>query len=104
MGDGPLDFATSAQLQRGEEMRPVSVYPWIAGPVVAGEGLLHFVKNMTPMGVLSVFFVDGVRRYGIPVLVGVPSTLLFGCALMVSRLRRDAPASALPFEEEGGGR
>jgi hypothetical protein len=67
------------------------VYPWLAGPLVAGGDFLQFDKYLTPLGVITALF-EGVRHLGVPVLAG--STVAVGalCGLVVICLVRKADA------------
>jgi hypothetical protein len=74
----------------GEDLGAFALYPWIAGPLVASEDFLQFVKHLPPMGALTAFFVEGVRYCGLPVLVAVPGTLLVACIIVARHLTKKA--------------
>ncbi|HUC35969.1 MAG TPA: hypothetical protein VMR97_02475 [Acidimicrobiales bacterium] len=90
-------------------MGDVVSYPWVAGPLVVSRDLLQLVRHLTPHGALTVplggltmLYVEGVRRFGIPVLAAGPGALFVALAVVARRFgsgpsaRRRAPV--LPFE------
>jgi hypothetical protein len=67
-----------------------TLYPWIAGPLVASEDFVQFVRHLPPMGALTTFFVESAHHYGFVVLVVVPCTLLASCVLVARHLTKKA--------------
>jgi len=79
-------------------MSALALWPWIAGPLVAGGGLIPMVSHMTSFGVAGEFLVEGVRRFGTPVLVAVPGSVAVLAVALTRFLRKDLRRSDCPFE------
>ena len=71
-------------------MGAFTLYPWVAGPLVASEDFVQFVKHLPPMSTLTTFFVESSHHYGLAVLVIVPGTLLASCVLVARYLTKKA--------------
>jgi hypothetical protein len=67
------------------------VYPWLAGPLVAGGDFLQFDKYLTPLGVITALF-EGVRHLGVSVLAGSTVAVAALCGLVVICLGKKADA------------
>jgi len=74
------------------------MYPWIAGPLLAGQDALHFVRSLTPVGALAPLIVEGVRRFGLPLAVAVPAGFLGLGAAIAKCLAKGVSTQARPFE------